>query len=677
MASSKRKKPQADQPQHSDGPWDVEAAEALMRAYETSEAEWRESRSARRLPNDRGREAPAEPAREGSASLEGRLADIADRLQRSIAGIDPDKSATALGQRIHELEERLAATFDDVAQRLEGRTLDGIEAQFGGLGVDLEHIRGQLSRLDAIDDRLRDLAGQLDQGRLQPAPSRLSDGAIEAMIDAAADRAARRVAEAFPPAAPAIDPARLDAVEQQLREQMAERRHAEDMTAGVLRSIEEGLARILDRVEAMEPASLASLLPDSRTMGPAETSPFDPLLEAYARGARALGQSAPASMLDAADYPGDAPQAPARDSRAPADDAEPKEPALPRLDPAASAAGPDTPKPPPLPTGPIDNRLAIDPAAKRRGEPKSFTDASGWRSSLLLLLAMSILFGSGYLAVDRFLAQAQLPMPQDRTAAQTTDNPSAAAHFVPVAASASETEAVRGDVIAPQDGARPEDMAGLLPAEIGAASLRQAAANGDAVAQFEVASRYAAGRGVAQNDAEAYTWFQRSAMRGFVPAQFRLAGLLERGVGVAADVERAKVWYRRAAEQGHVKAMHNLAVLSAKKEASLSDYATAAKWFREAAERGLTDSQYNLALLCQKGLGVSRNLAQSYKWFALAARGGDKEAAIRLEQVKALLDPADLAAAEEMVASWRMLPTAAAGQEPAIPSADATSGVGG
>src|SRR6185436_649646 len=47
-------------------------------------------------------------------------------------------------------------------------------------------------------------------------------------------------------------------------------------------------------------------LPATRGAGAGEgyrgTSPLDPLLEAYAQGARALGQVTPATLLDASDY---------------------------------------------------------------------------------------------------------------------------------------------------------------------------------------------------------------------------------------------------------------------------------------------------------------------------------------------------------------------------------------
>ena len=298
---SKRRRPAAaPQSGAEPAPWDQKTAEALTRAYEESEAEWRESRSARRPPHDRGR-APAAAGPGGSAGgsvggawLESRLSDIAERLQRSIAGIDPDKSVGALGIRMEELERRLAVAFEDVAERLDGHNLEKVEAQISGLNTNLEQTRGQLERIDAIDHRLRELAERFDELRRQPETARLSDQAIEALIQSAADRAADRVVQRLPVAAPGVDPQRLDALEQLMRDQLTERRQTEEMTNSVLRTIEDTLGSILDRVDRPDPAGR---LPASHRAGQGyqSTSPLDPLLEAYAQGARALGQVTPAA----------------------------------------------------------------------------------------------------------------------------------------------------------------------------------------------------------------------------------------------------------------------------------------------------------------------------------------------------------------------------------------------
>ena len=191
-----------------------------------------------------------------------------------------------------------------------------------------------------------------------------------------------------------------------------------------------------------------------------------------------------------------------------------------------------------------------------------------------------------------------------------------------------------------------------IPSAVGTPKLRQAAAAGDAFAQFEIATRFAEGKGVAQDHGQAFAWYERAATRGLAAAQFRLAAYFERGVGVEPDKERAKVWYSRAADQGYVRAMHNLGVLTVGTGERQADYPAAARWFRQAADRGLADSQFNLAILHENGRGVQKDLQEAYKWFALAARSGDGVAARRLEQVRARLAAAELDAAEQKLAAW-------------------------
>lgn len=232
--------------------------------------------------------------------------------------------------------------------------------------------------------------------------------------------------------------------------------------------------------------------------------------------------------------------------------------------------------------------------------------------------------------------------------------------------------ATAGDITAPAvaASARPDDLTGQPPAEGGAAgavrgtldlppatvgplSLRLAAAQGDASAEFEVASRLAEGKGTDQNLKEAVRWYQRSATQGFAQAQYRLGTFYERGLGLKPDLGRARTWYQRAADQGNVKAMHNLAVLAAGRSSESPDYATAAHWFTQAASYGLADSQFNLAVLCESGLGVEKDLVQAAMWFTVAAKSGDKEAVRRRDLMKSKLDTAGLAAADHLAKNWQ------------------------
>ena len=196
----------------------------------------------------------------------------------------------------------------------------------------------------------------------------------------------------------------------------------------------------------------------------------------------------------------------------------------------------------------------------------------------------------------------------------------------------------------------------LPPEELGPLELRQAAADGDPRAQFEIGAIYTEGSVVDQDFKAAMVWYERAAAKGFAPAQYRLGNLYEHGNGVAKDLEQARLWYNRAAEAGNRLAMHNLASLYASGELGEQQFASAAEWFERASEAGMTDSQFNLGMLYARGLGIAQDLKASYKWFSLAAEGGDKDAALARDDIGKSLDDAELAAARSEIAAWHMAP---------------------
>jgi localization factor PodJL len=184
--------------------------------------------------------------------------------------------------------------------------------------------------------------------------------------------------------------------------------------------------------------------------------------------------------------------------------------------------------------------------------------------------------------------------------------------------------------------------------------IRSLAQQGDPSAQYELAVRYADGRGVARDAKAAAQWFEKAAAQGLAPAQYRLGSLYEKGVGVERDYARAKKNYQSAADAGNARAMHNLAVLLAEGgDGGKPDYPAASEWFRKAAELGVRDSQFNLAILHARGLGVSQSLTQSYLWFAAAADQGDADAAKKRDEVAARLDAKDLSTAKALAASFK------------------------
>jgi localization factor PodJL len=189
-------------------------------------------------------------------------------------------------------------------------------------------------------------------------------------------------------------------------------------------------------------------------------------------------------------------------------------------------------------------------------------------------------------------------------------------------------------------------------AEAGTTALREAAAMGNASAQFVIATRYLNGeQGAPQDDAKAAYWYGRAAAQGLAPAQYRLGTLYERGKGVARDLKAALDWY---ASLGNTKAMHNAAVLAASKDGQEPDYFRAYKWFSLGAAHGLKDSQFNLAVLLERGLGTKADPTEALFWYTVAASQKDADAAKRAGVLGKALGQATSVAVSERAKAWKV-----------------------
>lgn len=659
--------------------WDECTIEALTNAGDLTPAQ---QATVNEVPSSARDEAvPADRTPLDRVWLDSRLADIASKLEQTLQAQNPAPALGAFSERLDNFEARLGVALTRADAREDRDSLRFIEAHIREIDDQFDTMRGQIARLDGIDHRLGELVTKL-QHEL-PVRSAGLDGLVEGAVSRAL--AAANIL--------CSGTAGTDG----------------GASAAVLGRIEEALGRLLERVEELEHAAFRSeredLLKDDARLS-----------NAFAEGARALGRS-PASEaglqsarnLHAADYitsrreDADEPASQVglrpllddlgskavaaasavRAASASAADAELSEfkasalRARRRAQAAAEAAADleadDLPaiiqrKEPSLARDVDLASIETIAAAGSLGRPELASSGADrahrslakgrWNRGFFVFLAAGMLgLGSvSFVAVDRMLGSTvqaaaqgpagnvQRPSAEPTRVAQSLapeqDIPAA-----PVALPPGEQLDMEGAAV----------RAAALPATIASASLRHAAANGEPAAEFEIAARYAEGRGVAADQAQAFAWYQRAAMHGYMPAQFRLGSHFEQGVGTPKDLERARVWYRRAAEQGHAKAMHNLGVLTAS-AGTKSDLERAVQWFREAAERNLADSQYNLALMYEAGQGVEVNLAEAYKWFALAARSGDLEAGKRLQAVKAQLSKGEIAAVEKAVATWMPQP---------------------
>lgn len=99
----------------------------------------------------------------------------------------------------------------------------------------------------------------------------------------------------------------------------------------------------------------------------------------------------------------------------------------------------------------------------------------------------------------------------------------------------------------------------VLIESVGVASdIRPLAVKGDSKAQFQLGTLYHQGKGVKQDDTQAFLWYRRAAQQGDSDAQYSLGNMYLMGEGIKQDDSEARQWYEKAAEQGHEGAQHNL-----------------------------------------------------------------------------------------------------------------------
>jgi TPR repeat protein len=150
----------------------------------------------------------------------------------------------------------------------------------------------------------------------------------------------------------------------------------------------------------------------------------------------------------------------------------------------------------------------------------------------------------------------------------------------------------------------------------------QKAKQGDASAQYDLASMYSKGKGVVQDYKQAFTWCKKAAEQGHVWAQYGLGLLYHEGQGVPQDYKQAVYWYKKAAEQGEADAQYNLASMYAKGEGVPQDYKQAFTWCKKAAEQGHASAQFNLGYMYDAGQGVPQDYKQAVYWWEKAAEQG-------------------------------------------------------
>ena len=142
-------------------------------------------------------------------------------------------------------------------------------------------------------------------------------------------------------------------------------------------------------------------------------------------------------------------------------------------------------------------------------------------------------------------------------------------------------------------------------------STKKAAEEGNAVAQYNLARSYAAGKNVAKDLKAALYWLEKSASAGQPNAQTSMGwAYMSNYLGLAPDYKLAMEWNLKAANQKFGEGSSNIGLLYENGWGLPVNHAEAAKWYWKAIEQHAYSGQaeFHLGLLYENGRGVGKNL---------------------------------------------------------------------
>ena len=116
-----------------------------------------------------------------------------------------------------------------------------------------------------------------------------------------------------------------------------------------------------------------------------------------------------------------------------------------------------------------------------------------------------------------------------------------------------------------------------------------------------------------QTPAAAVRWFRLAAEQGLAVAQHNLGSLYAKGRGVPQDDAKAAHWFRLAAEQGLPISQGAMGYMYMHGRGVTNDDVEAVRWLRPAAQQGRANSRLNLGIMYATGRGTEKTLIRAYR----------------------------------------------------------------
>jgi len=173
--------------------------------------------------------------------------------------------------------------------------------------------------------------------------------------------------------------------------------------------------------------------------------------------------------------------------------------------------------------------------------------------------------------------------------------------------------------------------AGQMPQAI--AAYRNAADKGSTAAMVELAMMFAAGNGVAKDDAQARALLQRAAAAGNPRAVASLA-TLGAASGQPIDPAQQRALLTNAALANSADAQFQLGVMYANGVGGPKDDFAARSWFEKAAAQNDPDALDWMGSFAASGRGGPRDVNAAKSYYARAAALGNEDAKAELKRLE-------------------------------------------
>ena len=150
-----------------------------------------------------------------------------------------------------------------------------------------------------------------------------------------------------------------------------------------------------------------------------------------------------------------------------------------------------------------------------------------------------------------------------------------------------------------------------------------------------------------------YIRCKQAADQGDSMAQYFVGQMYRKGDGVEKNPEQAVLWYRKAADQDNVPALYNLGWMYDLGEGVPRNLDEAISWYKKAARQGDQYAPFNIGTMHYSGRDLPKNVEKALFWFDVAILNGNEKGRKWRDKIAKKMSPEQLDQANARLQAWK------------------------